>query len=428
MFITKTSCELKLPQHLVIVGAGVLGLSVAEHYSRIFPKSQVTIIFCEKTLPASAAAAANLQTKGQRYGRDPHFSLKIEGKQKISDWIKSLIVEVSGFDPSSQNVTELHTKIFQQGFSRESFESKEELSSHLVRILQPNEEILNRKLAPQPIVKESNTSVLIDEEQWVCANGLLLLLQQVLKKRKVSFVNENIKNWDCLKNTDPTHLVLAPGFEILNLWKNLNLPEKNLIQNYRLTYGSILKKNDTKTFVEEVLETQEKKPLFWEHTLSQKNNTDKNVFDKNKKFKVTMTFPHEFRNFFCSSFTFKLKNLNEVNALNSSSKVLDAQVLELWKSEQKFLNFAAMHPCFKNDTFSEHIKLSMQKQHGIRIGFGHSELLVKTWKISELQTFSEFQFMNVPKTLDRISVVTGAHKSGFLFAPVIGEKLMSLIL
>ena len=65
--------------NIYIVGSGIIGLSVAEYFSRNNP--HVTVISNNNPLAGSYAAAANLATKGQLFGRDPHFQIKLDAKK-----------------------------------------------------------------------------------------------------------------------------------------------------------------------------------------------------------------------------------------------------------------------------------------------------------------------------------------------------------
>ena len=67
----------------VVVGRGIIGLSVAEVLSRTLP---VIVLFRDEPWMGSKAAAANLSTKAQVFARDPHFDLKLKGKSKYRSW------------------------------------------------------------------------------------------------------------------------------------------------------------------------------------------------------------------------------------------------------------------------------------------------------------------------------------------------------
>jgi hypothetical protein len=54
----------------------------------------------------------------------------------------------------------------------------------------------------------------------------------------------------------------------------------------------------------------------------------------------------------------------------------------------------------------------INKMHGYRVGYGHEELVVE-------KIYSNDQNLN-------IFVCAGAHKSGYLFAPVVGSILQNL--
>ncbi|MBX9837541.1 MAG: NAD(P)-binding protein, partial [Silvanigrellaceae bacterium] len=79
---------------LIIVGSGILGLSVAEYLTReMFQGIDIKIITNNHKFSGSKAAAANLATKGQMFARDPHFELKLHGKKIYKNWIHNLIKE-----------------------------------------------------------------------------------------------------------------------------------------------------------------------------------------------------------------------------------------------------------------------------------------------------------------------------------------------
>jgi hypothetical protein len=390
----------------LIVGAGILGLSIAEFESRNGNGSNVLVVHSQQKKASSLAAAANLQTKGQRFARDPHFNLKLVGKQTLPHWLQSLIAEDLNLPVEAQEVRNLLNLIFSEGHSRESFDVKIEgaVETHLKRITQNSLELNSKRMSRQPIERESHTSILIGEEQWVDARALLSLLNRVLRKRGVLFQELLITNWKDLLRIPHKHLVLSPGVGILQLWKTLQLPSDPLLQKVRLSAGSV--------FYSERKTTQNIKQnnLFWEHTFS----VFKGATESQRSSKVTLTFAGE-QKLYASSTTLKTHPARISELENEEVFQTD----EFRKTNADFLQLANKHPYFEN---IDQETQNWNALHGARIGFGHSEILVRSWPKSVFSNLNETQLANFP---NRISVVCGAHKSGFCFAPLIGQELRS---
>ncbi|MBX9704521.1 MAG: FAD-dependent oxidoreductase, partial [Silvanigrellaceae bacterium] len=174
--------DLQRPMHedIIVVGSGILGLSLAEYFSRN-PHNKVNLISNEHPQSGSWAAAANLATKGQLFARDPHFALKLQAKKIYSKWLTSLLKEADGHHFFTID------EIFKHGKGIDYFDSKQACDMHFKRVVQPQEELKKRNLPANPIFRTSEMSLEYHDEMWVDAKKLLLLLKKVLTNRGCSF-------------------------------------------------------------------------------------------------------------------------------------------------------------------------------------------------------------------------------------------------
>lgn len=357
----------------IIIGSGILGLSVAEYLTRskIFP-SEVKIISNENRLAGSLAAAANLATKGQLFARDPHFHLKLEAKKYYRTWLENLLEELNTKDVTLDSIFCCATGV-------DHYLSEEQQKKQCKRVKQNNEELQKRNLPTDSILIGENNTVIYKDEAWVDALQLLKILKKVLIKRSVKFeqatfdkeIYSNIVQENKCKN-----IIFCTGAWTKDLIKNLSITVPVEMTKERLSIGS--------TFYGENL------IYLNNHALIEKNADD---------LKTKVTFSGNNKKQFLSSTTVKIKNIgyNYQNELN----IANLKLIALAKEYQ--VNNVITIPNEKN----------LNKTDGYRVGFGHSEII-----ISEL--FDNCH--NIKKI-----VCAGAHKSGYLFAPVIGAKVQNFL-
>lgn len=357
----------------IIVGSGILGLSLAEYLTRqSIPANELKIISTENEKSGSSAAAANLATKGQLFARDPHFKLKLDSKMNYKNWLQILINELNNSEYKIDS-------IYKEGKGIEYFATNDEMLEHFKRVKQSDTELKKRNL-PLDSIQKNNNSIIYANEAWVDAKKLLQLLRHILLKRDViiekkefnlDYYNNLIKNYDC-KN-----IIFCVGAWTKSLLQELQFTLPKEFEKERLTIGS--------TFMGE--------KLFHlnEYALIEKNSL------KTKE-KITLSGTNSIN--YISSSTVKIDkltdNINFDKLSEKNKKLLD------------FLQNLSIDFSFKN------LDLSALKQiDGYRVGFGHSEIV-----ITELQSKSSGI---------RSFVCAGAHKSGFLFAPVIGERMQKML-
>ena len=133
---------------------------------------------------------------------------------------------------------------------------------------------------------------------------------------------------------------------------------------------------------------------------------------------MKLTFSGNKEKVFISSTSVKENNSNILN--NDNKDNYDDFLKNLKKENINFLNFLKNSeefpdcPIVKNSEQKENLTLTFHEQNGIRIGFGHQEIIIEHIKNTQ----------NCEKAC--LFVCAGAHKSGFLFGPVIGPKIESL--
>ncbi len=359
---------------ILIIGGGILGLAAAELLSR---DHKVALVNDENLPAGSKAAAANLCTKGQLFARDFHFDLKLKSKKIYLDWVQSFCsIPVES--------------IYKSGIGIDFFASEELRDAQLKRVLQPKNELLARNLQIDSIVSSNNfghPAILYQDEAWVNAELLMLELRKTLISRGVSLVSATIGHEYTLKNVisdfaGVKKIIIAAGAWSPQILKDANiaLPQE-FLSGVRLSAGSTFRvrgnlltpKSGNFSVVEMLSEKAEK------YTLSG------NLEDS-----------------FLSSTSLRFENsLNAESWADQLSK----------KNEQFLANFT--NSPLKNSTFEcEHQRQEFQIKSGLRIGFGHSEIVVRRL---------EKNWNGVC-----VDVCAGAHRSGFLFAPYVGHLLQNL--
>lgn len=361
---------------LIIVGSGIFGLSVAEFLTRnSYQGSEIKIISNEHQFAGSNAAAANLATKGQMYARDPHFNLKLQGKKEYNNWIMNLLKEDNNCTPM-QN-------IYKNGNGIDYFTSLENREKHYIRVKQSNIELKKRNLSDNSVNKMEENKIIYHDESWVDAKILLSLLKSVLIKRGVVFnhaeINEN--NYKELLNKDGiSSVIFCTGAWTKNLLNSLKICLSNEIKNKeRLTIGSTF-------FANQII-----KDLNSEFVLTEKTSDD---------LKSKVTFSGNQDKFYISSSSLKIKNLHDFNQDEFEAK--NKKILDLAKINMNNAPVLAE----SNEIIS--------KLDGYRVGYGHSEIVLEEIFIKDLKL--------------RGIICAGAHKSGYLFAPVIGLMVQNLLL
>lgn len=357
---------------IIVIGSGILGLSVAEYLSRT--EKNVTILSNDHPMSGSFAAAANLATKGQLYGRDPHFQMKIDAKNKYRGWITSLLEE-------AQENIELE-RIFRQGAGIDSFFSKEDRDHHLQRVLQPQEELLERKLPVDFIKSEDDNKVIYQDEAWVDAAFLLRILKNVLLKRGVIFISETFsqKSLERYKNKECVNLIFCTGAWTKDLLSSLSFPIPNRMQRQaRFTIGSTF-------FGNKILESDQENFVLQEIISFGRKN--KVTFSGNENLQYVSSSTLKFSSEKFPYFENEIENINDKNI-----ELLKLAKLKIKKS------------CYLKED------CELNKLTGIRVGYGHSEIV--------LEKFIHHNFNTV--------ICSGAHKSGFLFASEVGGRISAML-
>jgi hypothetical protein len=362
---------------LIIVGGGILGLSVAEYFSRRTCRfyQEVTLIDSESRYSGSQAAAANLSTKGQLFGRDPHFQTKLESKKIYQNWLMHLLLEIK--DSTSLNF------FYKEGVGIDYFAEIRGRDLHYMRVKQENQELITRNLSTDFIQKKDDTQIVYKNEAWVDALFLLDLLKKVLLFRGVLLVKDSFEKADYhffLNKKINDTIVFCTGAwtkDILNKFSIL-LPDRIKNQE-RLTVGStFFGKNIVKNFCDDfVIQEKISFDLKRKVTLSG---------DANKKY--------------LSSSTLKIQSLNEAynQDLDLKNKALLNLALDKYQGAPVLL---------KEKTDGQ-----LFKKSGFRVGYSRREVLIE-----QLKTQGR----------NKVFVCAGAHKSGYLFAPRVGAMLQRLL-
>jgi hypothetical protein len=361
----------KCKDRALVIGKGVLGLSLAHQLAKM--GRAVTLIYSNAKTPGSCSAAANLSLKSQQFGRDPHFQLKIEGRVRFESWLDELALPVR----------------FRRGLGIETFEDAQQAQQHFQRIQQPTDELEKRSLPTQNFSKLDDKTFVYQDEAWVHAGDLLAALEATCLKLGVQFVEKNISNRDeieaflntgkalCLKNK--ISIFLCTGWGSIEILNNLNLRpcssrDQTLVAKPRMSVGS--------TFT---AHSQTFDPI----------GTDSEVaIQETHKGTKTQTLSGDSSCLFLSS-----------TSLRVPHDVIDKEtnLSLLQETNSNFLN-----------AFETKNTEKWTVNTGMRLGFGHSELLCCALESSSQPTFRRWYFM------------AGAHKSGFLYAAAMPQLLKSL--
>jgi hypothetical protein len=359
---------------LIIVGSGILGLSVAEYLTREkFQGIEIKIITNDHKFSGSKAAAANLATKGQLFARDSHFELKLHGKKIYKNWIHNLLKE--------DNCTLPIDTIFKNGEGIDYFTSSNNRDKHYLRVKQDDSLLNKRNLPTNTILKIEENKIKYIDESWVDAQKLLNILKNILIKRGVLFEENDFyekKYHEIIKDKKIEHLIFCTGAWTKNLLENLNIPlPLQITKQERLTFGSTF-------FGDNIIHN-----INNNFILSEKISND---------LKSKVTFSGIINKTYISSSSLRIKSINELNLKEINLK--NNIILELAKNN-----------IGDSPNLSEINDLT--QLNGFRVGYGHTEIVLDKLNISE------------PKL--KAFVCTGAHKSGYLFAPVIGHIVQNLL-
>ena len=379
---------------MIIVGKGILGLAAAEYFSRAevqlaFGPTKICVVSSlEMHPPGSAAAGANLSTKGQLFARDPHFALKLAGKNRYPKWLNGLLEECGSERTNSPELS----AFFRWGTGLDFFADVLDAQKQFQRVFQGVEALEQRGLPTTAVAFENEKSLRYHDEAWVDARFLLSLLEQVCRRRGVTFLEKNI---ECEKDLEQIYaqqfqnqqfqgVVLCPGASVLQLLKNLGFtapPE--LKRAHRVTWGS--------TFV-------------YSAASFHSENHAALCEDVRKDFLSKVTLSGGPHSVVASSTTVKIRT-----AEDGSIHIKDMEKNQ-WQEANKALGSHAQE--FATRIWGEHPACSLGQPtvySGSRIGFGHQEIVIT--KLSD-----KWRGLQV-------LLCAGAHKSGYLFAPVVGEQL-----
>ena len=365
-----------------IIGSGIIGLSVAEYLTH--KGKSVVVISNDHPLSGSKAAAANLATKGQLFARDSHFQLKLDGKKIYSHWINRLENEIS---------YENKTQIYKFGLGTDIFLNSSDRDRQLKRVLQNKEDLISKNLSTNAIESEGDNAIIYKEEAWVNASELLKVLKFVLIKRGVNFISESFSKKHLTginSGEQKVCFILCTGAWTKDLLKELQWPlPKGMSSSERMTIGSTFNlKNEIKNKYDEII-LQEK---------------------INENFSNKVTWSGDANTSYLSSTSLKISSdlssldLNRLFLVSTTS--VESSIKSLLETKNKeFLDFAL-----------EDKKISpenLEIKTGLRVGYGHSEIIIEKVHFTH-ENYSAL-------------VCCGAHKSGFLFAPVLGEIIEKIL-
>ncbi|MFZ9519677.1 MAG: FAD-dependent oxidoreductase [Silvanigrellaceae bacterium] len=364
---------------IVVVGKGILGLSIAEFFSRS-GQVQVRVLSNAQRITASSAAAANLATKAQVFARDPHFELKIRGKKRYHDWLVRLRQEIGLANPEELSL------VYHSAKGRDVFDDEESCSTQWRRVVQPPLEIIQRELESQSLFRVGETAIEYGDEAWIDARHILGLLEKVCRQRRVAFDECDATDLGGLKSNIGScdHLILCAGAwtpGILSAWGLAS--EDRFFGKRRWSWGGTLE-----------IETSGRK-------IPEGVSLFEVVSSSGEPGKITFSGSNQV--LFCSSISVKLRDLGLASIPNQKETLehVENQKIRMIEVAEQFLGK-------KIGDFRHHF------HWGMRLGFGHGELLVENLSLPAMHSI-------VGKSL---WVAAGAHKSGFLFAPCIGELVM----
>ncbi|MCA2961954.1 MAG: FAD-dependent oxidoreductase [Silvanigrellales bacterium] len=384
----------------MVIGRGILGLSSA--HALALAGQAVDVVSSPHWPRASAAAAANLALKAQSFARHPHFALKLRMRERYADWVQEVEKESARLVP------------FWQGRGIALFDSCEASEAQWRRVRQPEADVLTRGLPPQSLSKlpsegRDSWPLCYERESWVDADALLSALETACLSHGVRFFERQVDSWQALSELvdENTHVLVCAGAGTPRLLQVLELeacapPLRTRLARPRWSAGSVF--------------------VSRSHSLHAPNNAAASflsllpsaaLVDLPERCEAAPTLsgpglqaPREA--LFLSSTTLRLKN---PGFENPSLFVPDPSWAEengrLLRATKEGLQFLGLEdPVF----------LWEQARHGVRVGFGHEELVACALEPCKPKwTRHKAAFL-----------LAGAHKSGFLFAPAASELLASI--
>lgn len=347
---------------IVVVGTGIFGLSVAEYLSRTMP---VCLVSNNHPFAGSNAAAANLATKAQLFGRDAHFQIKLNAKKNYQYWVRGLLDELDS--PIKLD------SVFRLGNAVEIFENKTECEMQRGRITQPKIELEKRNLGVQPFWLISENILGYKEEAWIDAKLFITTLKNVLLKRNVKTFEMDVSNFqsheDVLKYFSAKKIVLCTGAWTQSVLNHFGF---DLLPKARYSIGSTI---DVDSSFDEFSKQFDDRPVVVEiRSIESKNKV---VLSGSKSC------------LYLSSTSRRIETAEK--EVDEALLLEDCQSLIWYTQKHCNLNF---------DNF--------KIRTGLRVGFGHSELVVNKVNLD-------------------VVVCCGAHKSGFMFAPEVGALVQTLL-
>ena len=346
---------------LLIIGSGIVGLSLAEYFSRDTANTVILNSSKEDLLAGSLAAPANVSLKSQVTARQKHFNYKIQAQTLYSKWIRNLEQESS---PSEEQ----GIKIFRQGRSLEFFETEKLKEEQYLRVTK------NASHDPQKIRMLSH-KIEYDDEIYVSGSELLKLLKEVLQKRlnfRFDFTLLSRKNTSFLF-ADFEKVFFCTGAWTFQLLEELGIKEG---LNFKPRYSLGLS-----------LSFRAKKSILRDYVL----------IDMVKKESQKSTLSGREGQFcYLSSFSRKLINLNNLDTFSQDLKAEGLSALE----------------SFQKEGFIDSIS-DISYLFGVRMRLNHEELSI--------------QHICSPDINTRLYFCSGFHKSGFYYAPIIGEVVQNFL-
>lgn len=226
-----------------------------------------------------------------------------------------------------------------------------------------------------------SNKIIYQNEAWVDADLLLEILLRTLEIRKVPVLNQSFTRGlmtEILADKN-TFIIFCVGAWTKSLLSNLEFEiPRHILNQQKLTFGS--------TFYG---------PDVFEHYNENFILHDKISYVPRHK----LTICGSRRKQFISSTTAKISALNDTYFGNASVR------------EKEFLEFASLKfddaPFLKKD-------VTLKNKSGFRVGFGNHEFVVEKLNLISRQT-------------TRCIVCAGAHKSGFIYAPMMGSHVEKLL-
>lgn len=185
---------------MIVVGGGILGLAIAETFSRagraaLTPPKQVWIVDASLPYSGSMASAGFLARKGQREALTPGFGWKIAGQRAFEAWGAALHAEArasadaharaAASRPWNGGLADL--PLFRAGIGRDRFANALDCQRHFERVMRDPGGIGGT--GGKAIRKIGACEIEYEGEAWIDAVAFLALLRSVLRARGVQFLH-----------------------------------------------------------------------------------------------------------------------------------------------------------------------------------------------------------------------------------------------